>query len=227
MIKLSKTSKMPKKCKSWSTEAVDTCPGSIESRIKGVVTLVDACKGCYARTGMYNMPNVKAPRISNKEDWKRTGWVQDMIDAISKDPLFRWFDSGDVYTVKLAEKIKQVIIGTPKTRHWLPTRQHKFPKFTKVLNEIAELDNAVVRLSSDSVTGGLIEGPNTSTIYSNGSPKGSTVCGAYTREGKCGDCRACWDKTVKVIAYPAHGKTMAKVIRENATLNKIKMIEVV
>jgi len=218
MIKLSKTSKMPKKCKSWSTEAVDTCPGSIESRIKGVVVLVDACKGCYARTGMYNMPNVKAPRIHNKQDWKRKGWADDMVEALKDDELFRWFDSGDCYDLRLAKKIKQVIMRTPKTRHWLPTRQHKFPKFKDILGQIGELHNAVVRLSSDSVTGGVIDGPNTSTIYSNGLPKGSTMCGAYTREGKCGDCRACWDKTVKVIAYPAHGKTMAKVI---------KMIEVV
>jgi hypothetical protein len=218
MIKLSKTSKMPKKCKSWSTEAIVTCPGSIKSKVNGVVELVDACKGCYATTGMYNMPNVKAPRVHNKEDWRRPEWVADMIEAIKVDELFRWFDSGDCYDLRLVNKIKQVVIGTPKTKHWLPTRQHKFPKFLKSLSEIAELPNAVVRWSSDSVNGGLIKGPNTSTIYSNGLPKGSTMCGAYTRDGKCGDCRACWDKNVKVIAYPAHGKKMAKVI---------KMIEVV
>jgi len=213
MIKLSKTSKMPKKCKSWSTEAIDTCPGSIESRIKGVVVLVDACKGCYATTGMYNMPNVKAPRIHNKQDWKRKDWEDDMVDALKDDELFRWFDSGDCYDLRLAKKIKQVIMRTPKTRHWLPTRQHKFPKFKDILGQIADLPNAVVRWSSDSVNGVVIEGPNTSTIYNTVFPRGATKCGAYTRDGKCGDCRACWDKTVKVIAYPAHGKKMAKVIR--------------
>jgi hypothetical protein len=214
MIKLSKTSKMPKKCKSWSTEAIVTCPGSIKSKKDGVVELVDACKGCYATTGMYHMPNVKAPRVHNKEDWKRKDWVGDMITAITKDELFRWFDSGDAYDLRLVKKIKEVIEGTPTTKHWFPTRQHKFPKFAKMLAEIAELPNAIVRLSSDSVTGGIIEGDNTSTIYSDELPEGATMCGAYTRDGKCGDCRACWDKTVKVIAYPAHGKKMAKVIRE-------------
>ena len=225
MIKLSKTSKMPKKCKSWSTEAIDTCPGAIKSKKNGVVELVDSCKGCYATTGMYHMPNVKAPRIHNKEDWKRTEWVSDMIAAIIKDPLFRWFDSGDCYDLRLAKKIKEVIEGTPTTRHWFPTRQHKFPKFHKILEEIGELPNAVVRVSSDSVTGGIIAGATSSTIYSEELPAGATMCGAYTREGKCGDCRACWDKTVKVIAYPAHGKKMAKIIREKYVT--IKLVEVV
>jgi hypothetical protein len=30
--------------------------------------------------------------------------------------------------------------------------------------------------------------------------------------GKCGGCRSCWDKSVSLIAYPAHGKKMNKVI---------------
>ena len=95
---------MPRKCKSWSLEALKTCPGSIKAIIKGIIELVDACKGCYATTGMYNMPNVKAPRISNKEDWKRKDWVDDMVEAIFNDELFRWFDSGDCYDLRLAKK---------------------------------------------------------------------------------------------------------------------------
>ena len=118
MIKLSKTSKMPRKCKSWSLEALKTCPGSIKDIIKGIIELVDACKGCYATTGMYNMPNVKAPRISNKEDWKRKDWVDDMVNAIFNDELFRWFDSGDCYDLRLAKKIKEVIARTPASTHW-------------------------------------------------------------------------------------------------------------
>tara|TARA_R110000751_G_scaffold109408_1_gene206619 strand:+ start:228 stop:890 length:663 start_codon:yes stop_codon:yes gene_type:complete len=215
MIKLSKTSKMPRKCKSWSTEAIDTCPGSIESRIKDVVVLVDACKGCYATTGMYNMPNVKAPRIHNKQDWKRKDWEDDMVEALRDDELFRWFDSGDCYDLRLAKKIKNIIMRTPKTKHWFPTRQHKFPKFTQVLTDIAKLANAVVRLSSDSVNGGMIRPDTTSSTiipHAEDATPEMTVCRAYDRQGKCGDCRACWDKTVKVIAYPAHGRKMIKVI---------------
>jgi hypothetical protein len=39
-----------------------------------------------------------------------------------------------------------------------------------------------------------------------------TICKAYTRDGKCGSCRACWSKDASVIAYPAHGKKMLKLI---------------
>ena len=67
MIKISTTSKLDG-IRSWSLQALDTCPGSISSPGE----LVDACRGCYATTGNYNYPNVKAPRISNKEDVRRT-----------------------------------------------------------------------------------------------------------------------------------------------------------
>ena len=41
------------------------------------------------------------------------------------------------------------------------------------------------------------------------------ICNAPNNNGKCGTCRACYDKNVSVIGYIAHGKKMAKVIRIN------------
>lgn len=99
-IRISVTSKLDG-IRSWSLQALDTCPGSLAS--PGV--LVDACKGCYATTGNYRYPNVKAPRIENREDWQRLEWVDDMVKALDSDRYFRWFDSGDMYTLGLAEKI--------------------------------------------------------------------------------------------------------------------------
>ena len=208
MIKLSKPSKMP--CLSWSLQALDTCPGSK----KPDGTLVDACQGCYATTGNYRFPNVKAPREHNRDDWKRDAWVQDMVQALDISRYFRWFDSGDVYDVRLARKILEVMKATPWCKHWLPTRMHKFPKFRKVLESMQALDNVVVRLSSDSITGETIPGQTTSTIvpHHEDAPRGAVVCEAYTREGKCADCRACWQKDIAVIAYPAHGKKMTGLI---------------
>lgn len=210
MIKLSKASKMPSR--SWSLEALDTCPASKDSKGE----LVDACKGCYATTGNYRFPNVKAPRVSNKEDWKREAWVSDMVKLLDNDRYFRWFDSGDMYSLSLARKILDVMRQTPWTRHWLPTRMHKFTKFSKVLSEMEALDNVVVRRSSDSVLGATVEGLTTSTIVASKEylKPTMTLCGAPEREGKCGECRACWSKDVKVIAYVAHGRSMAKVTRE-------------
>ncbi len=205
MLKLSKASKMP--CRSWSLQALDTCPASRDAS----GDLVDACKGCYATYGNYRFPNVKAPRVHNREDWKRDSWVSDMVAELDNDRYFRWFDSGDIYDVRLARKILEVCESTPWVKHWIPTRMHKFPKFTLVLQRLQSLPNVVLRLSSDSIIGETIEGPNTSTIGTlEDAPKGSFVCEAYTRGGKCDTCRACWDKSVSVVTYIGHGKTMVK-----------------
>lgn len=209
MLKLSKASKMP--CRSWSLQALETCPASK----KEDGTLVDACKGCYATTGNYRFPNVKAPREHNKEDWKRSEWADDMVSELDNDRYFRWFDSGDMYDLRLAYKILDVMQRTPWVKHWLPTRMHKFPKFAQVIADMESLPNVVVRLSSDSIQGETIQGATTSTIIPVDDEiqyASYTICKAYTRDGKCGPCRACWSKEKSVIAYPAHGKTMLKLI---------------
>ena len=210
MIKLSVTSKLDG-IRSWSLQAIDTCPGAVQS--SGV--LVDACKGCYATTGNYRFPNVKAPREHNKIDWMRPEWVADMVAELKKDRYFRWFDSGDVYSVKLAQKMLEVMTLTSWVSHWLPTRMHKFSKFKTVLDDMQALPNVSVRFSSDSVTGEYTKGLHGSVIVPTPDDvkRGMTLCEAYSNNGKCNGCRACYDKTVDLIAYPAHGVSMHKVIR--------------
>jgi hypothetical protein len=211
--KFSKASKMP--CRSWSLQALDTCPASIGADGE----LVDACKGCYATDGNYRFSNVKAPRLHNREDWQQADWVDAMVAELDNDRYFRWFDSGDMYSLKLAEKIYDVMVATPWVRHWLPTRMHKFAKFADILAKMEALPNVVVRLSSDSINGDIIEGNTTSTIIptiSHKKPK-MTICEAYEREGKCATCRACWNKDVEVVAYVAHGRKMAKQIKDLIT----------
>ena len=99
MLKMSKTSKLG--TKSWSLQAIETCPGSVGPDGE----LVAACSGCYATTGMYHFGAVKAVRADNKADWKRDGWVSDMVAALKKDKYFRWFDSGDMYSIELGKKM--------------------------------------------------------------------------------------------------------------------------
>jgi len=208
MVKLSQTSKLG--CKSWSLIARDHCPGSKGQDGK----LVPACAGCYAVGGNYRFANVKAPRLHNAEDWRRSEWADDMVEALQNDRFFRWFDSGDVAFLGLAEKILEVMQATPWCNHWLPTRMHKFPKFRDVLSRMEALPNVVVRYSSDSVSGELTEGATTSTIVGSIAQvsAGAVVCEAYQRQGKCGSCRSCWSKSVPVIAYPAHGRAMLSII---------------
>ena len=209
---LSKTSKLG--CYSWSLQAWDTCPGARGDDGEAV----DACKFCYARRGNYVYPNVKRVREANLEDWKKDDWVDRMVSAIGSELYFRWFDSGDCYHRNLAIKIYEVMLRTPNTKHWVPTRMHKFDKFKDVLYDISTLPNVVLRLSSDSVTGECLDSYLCSSVivpYA-GYPttnESTYECKAYEREGKCGDCRACWSKDVKIVAYPYHGVSKAKVIK--------------
>jgi hypothetical protein len=92
---------------------------------------------------------------------------------------------------------------------------HKFPKFALVIQEMQSLENVMVRCSSDSIVGEFIPGVHGSVIVpdSRVNPDMVKLCQAYENDGKCSGCRSCWDKSIPVIAYPAHGKSMGKVIR--------------
>ena len=150
MLKLSKTSKLG--TKSWSLQAgIPADGGTCFGAIGADGDYVKACSGCYARSGMYHFGSVKAVRADNKADWQRDGWTNDMVKALSKDTHFRWFDSGDMYSLELAEKMLAIMTATPNTKHWLPTRMYKFPKFQAVLKAMQALPNVMVRYSSDAV----------------------------------------------------------------------------
>jgi hypothetical protein len=211
MIKLSVTSKLDG-IKSWSLQALDTCPGS--KNADG--TLVAACSGCYATTGNYRFPNVIKIRANNFAEWQAPSWESDMISALENERYFRWFDSGDMYNLKLAKKIYNIMKNTPWVKHWLPTRMAKFPKFQTIINEMKSLDNVSVRFSSDSITGEYDETHGSVIIqHAEDADNKMSVCHAYTPEnaGKCNGCRACWDKSVELIAYVAHGKKIGKVYK--------------
>jgi hypothetical protein len=203
MIKLSQTSKMP--CKSWSLPALSTCPGSRTSKGE----LVEVCQGCYATTGFYKMGAAQALRNHNRFDWERPAWIANMIEAIKDDAYFRWFDSGDVFSSRLAEKMLKVMKYTPNTQHWVPTRSHKVMKIKQYLSMMKRMPNASVRYSSDRVNrfNKRLHG----SVVSSKPLDNTFECKAYTRGGQCGDCRACWDKTIKTIAYPAHGYGMKRI----------------
>lgn len=207
-LNISKVSKLDG-IRSWSLEAVKTCPGAQA----GAGELVDACKGCYASGGFYNFPGVKKPRVENKEDWKRDDWETDMIDSMKRYKFFRWFDSGDIYTPKLAEKIKTVIEFTPHVKHWLPTRSHKIAKILPILEEIKKLSNVVVRYSSDNID--KFDNTHGSVIVSEkfAAPQNVEVCLAYENEGKCNGCRKCWDENIEIVGYVAHGRKMKKLLQ--------------
>lgn len=201
-IHLSWPRKMP--CPTWGTSAWYTCPGHVDTEGNPI----SVCLMCYARGGHYQRPTVKAVRTHHEEDWKSPTWVSRMSRAVAAHTYFRWFDSGDIYHPELAHKIYAVCVATRRTKHWLPTLSYRIPAINEWINQIARLRNVRVRRSSGSVLGQFRPGYHGSTVYrpSDGPPKGTFACPAKQQDDHCADCRACWDKSIKVIAYPARGQ---------------------
>ncbi len=106
VIRLSQASKMP--CPSYSLPAEACKTGSRLHKIKGSV-----CEKCYARKNFYRMPPVRAPRDWNLQVWNersksiagRDAWIAEMVRVIakSKASFFRWFDSGDIQSIKMLQ----------------------------------------------------------------------------------------------------------------------------
>ena len=198
---LSNASKMP--CKSWSLEAGSTCPGQFDK----TGTIDPVCSDCYAQKGRYVMDNVAAVRIHNRQDWKAPDWTDMMVQVIGRRPMFRWFDSGDCYALELAHKIYEVMKRTPNTKHWFPTRMGRFAKFQAILKAMHRLDNVVVRHSAFGYDRKPTNKIGSMVYRDKAAPASAHACPAYqTKAGSCrkANCFACWDKEVKLIAYPGH-----------------------
>lgn len=201
LFNMSKTSKMP--CHSFSLPAQKCRTGSVLAEIKGSV-----CHGCYALKGTYNFPNVKAPRAANIAGLELIGsgeWVETMTNLIKtkeKSGFFRWHDSGDLQSEEHLDAIVKIANNLPNIKFWLPTKEKAMILRYKGFIP----DNLTIRLSSAMID----QGPSkvwklTSTVHSESvGHKFGVECQAYTRDGKCGSCRACWDQSVPNISYPKH-----------------------
>jgi hypothetical protein len=99
----------------------------------------------------------------------------------------------------------QVALEMPDVQFWIPTREKSL-----VIDFIAKHgalpDNLIVRLSAPMIDGSPCSGNtglNTSTIHKHGEAHGFE-CGAPSRGGYCGDCRACWNRDVVNVSYRFH-----------------------
>jgi len=223
-VKISKPSKMKikgAKVGCWSLEARVSCPGSVDDNGK----IVEVCKSCYATKGMYRFPNTKAVRQHNKADYMRDGWVEDMVKEVNKYDYFRWFDSGDIETPELAQKIYRVIASTPHCKHWVPTRSDKVADIDKYLTRIttsdsepshyhhesiAYLKNVSLRPSADNIGLNNNERPGVKSFVIRpeeifeAKKQGIHVCpvGINPNQKSCDTCTACY--TNQAVAYVLH-----------------------
>jgi len=152
------------------------------------------CNKCYALTGRYRFPNVKAALARRLESLTHPRWVEAMTTLVKKKKHFRWHDSGDIQSVKHLINIFEVCKNTPATMHWLPTQERKYlPLGSYPKNLVIRLSNA----KNNSKPG------NAWTHWSTVVDKDGN-CPASKQGNVCGSCRRCWNKEVSNVAYPLH-----------------------
>lgn len=204
---LSQTSKMP--CRSFSIPTLACVTGFKLSQIAGTV-----CSKCYANRGHYKMwanriEPMQHARLDALMNEDRTRWMQAMALLIGRDPHFRWFDSGDIPSLDALYRIVDVCRMTPKTQHWLPTREVGLVKAWLYMHS-ALPPNLVIRISATypdvpvKVPKELLRpGVLLANVHNKLKPMGHE-CPAPKQGNKCGACRACWDRTVPVVSYKEH-----------------------
>ena len=155
------------------------------------------CAGCYAMKGRYRFRNVKEALDRRLQALTDPRWVEAMVTLITGQAWFRWHDSGDIQSPEHLKNIFEVCNRTPETRHWMPTRE---VRFLKLMDPDVVPKNLIIRISSHMVDQGPVSfWPWTSTVVTAGK-----TCPAAEQNNECKDCRQCWDRSVKNVAYGKH-----------------------
>ena len=187
---LSKPSKMP----GWAygLPAKECKTGSKLVKVEG-----STCHGCYALKGCYVFKVVQEAQYRRLASVKHELWTAAMALLINskKSKYFRWHDSGDVQDEDHLLKIFAVCRLTPSVKHWMPTREAWVKRFLPL-----KPHNLIIRFSAPMVDQEAPSSwPHTSTVVTSG-----RTCPAPTQDNECKDCRACWDPSVKNVAYGQH-----------------------
>jgi len=199
---LSNPAKMPSYAWGIPTEYCKT--GSKLAKIDGTI-----CNKCYADKGCYVFPMVRAMYEKRYQAIFLPEWVDYMAEMLTlkyknltkSRRYHRWFDSGDVQSYEHLMKIFEVCELTPHIKYWLATREYQ------IIDMIKEEDvpkNLCLRVSATKVDGALPKFWKwTSGVHKDKRHKGKE-CRAYTTNNNCGDCRACWSRSVKQVSYEEH-----------------------
>lgn len=191
--KLSQTTKMP--CKSYSLPASACKMGTVLANVPNSV-----CSKCYAKRGNYAFHQSSLAIRLNSIYHPR--WTEAMIHLIREADQrhFRWHDSGDIQSAEHLTKIVAIANALPDVKFWLPTQEARMVKNFEGYYP----PNLTIRLSNTLIDSDQNKDwPNTSTVHKHKQPFGHE-CPAPTQGGKCGTCRACWDKGVKNVSYKRH-----------------------
>lgn len=193
---LSTPSKMPGYA--YGLPAKRCVVGSIIRKITG-----STCSKCYALKGRYVFPNVEKAAERRFHTLRDPRWTTAMVFLITRRKVewFRWHDSGDIQGIWHLANICEVAAQCPDTDFWLPTREQGIVKHYLLQGGVVP-PNLVIRMSAMMIDHPPPAGAsNTSTVVSDAS---KASCPAQHQDGKCGDCRMCWDRSVENVSYPKH-----------------------
>jgi Gene product 88 len=156
--------------------------------------------------GRYTFPNVKAAMDKRLRSLTHPRWIDAVTTLIykSKDRHFRWHDSGDLQSIEHLRNIIRVCKNLPRVKFWLPTREYQTVEaYRRMGGRIPP--NLCIRYSAHLVDAAppIQYGLPTSTVVSIASSdsEDTHVCPAPRQNMKCGTCRACWNRSVKVVSY--------------------------
>jgi hypothetical protein len=197
---LSHPSKMP--CHGYNLPAHYCKVGSLLRKIMNSV-----CSKCYALKGRYVFPNVLEAMEKRFKALENPSWVEAMtalIDKKEKSGFFRWHDSGDVQDLSHLLKIAEIAKNLPHITFWLPTREYAIVQ--KYMANHEKPKNLTIRLSALMLDK---EGPTAfakrlGLCTSGVSTDEGFTCPSSKQDGKCGDCRACWNPSVFNVNYKVH-----------------------
>ncbi len=196
---LSNPGKMP--CHGYALPAQRCRLGSFLQQLPKAI-----CHYCYALRGRYVFRKVQAAMERRIESLTDPRWVNAITTLIhrSADRYFRWHDSGDLQSLEHLEKIIQVCKNLPRVKFWLPTREYQTVEAYRRLGGRIP-SNLCIRLSAHLIDGRLplAYGLPVSTVSTqNASIRSNThTCPAPKQNNQCGNCRACWDRSVKIVTY--------------------------
>jgi uncharacterized protein CbrC (UPF0167 family) len=205
---LTQTTKMP--CKSWSIPVAACQTGWRLAQIPGTI-----CSKCYADKGNYakyhaTIEPAQHARLAALDEPDL--WIGGMTALISFDPYFRWLDAGDIQSLLHLEMIAEVCRRTPRTKHWLPTREYGIVKEFVAKHGVDGVPpNLVIRLSAMYIDKPVtipkslksIRGIATSNVHSKHTTPTGERCPAPTQKGQCLSCRTCWTPDT-VVSYEQH-----------------------
>lgn len=204
-IHLSMPSKMP--CPAWSLPTSMCISGQRYIRDGALLNKPYVCRICYANMGPSTFPVALIPLQQNWEAYASNPqkWVREISQKIWAECnclYFRWFHCGDIQSPDMLGHIMDVAERCPRTSFWLPTIESTIVKTVADVRTVPT--NLTIRVSSPEVDLVPSEQKTPGICNSMVSYQEKWTCPAHTTGNQCKTCRACWDRNVKIVAYPMH-----------------------